>query len=157
MAIIKGRIKAISISTRRGTKKTNVGQAELKAGFGVVGDVHAGSALRQVSLLGAESIEKTSEAGIRLSPGDFAENITTEGIALEELRVGTKLSLGATAEIEITQIGKTCHGRCEIFNQLGDCIMPREGLFAKVTKSGKIKTGDVIRIIGDEGSHTDNQ
>ncbi len=147
MGTIKGTIKAISISKDRGTKKYNVPTAELKAGFGIAGDAHAGDWHRQVSLLGKESIEKMRAKGADVSEGDFAENITTEGIDLQSLAVGSKLRLGPEAEIEITQSGKKCHGDCAIFQQIGDCIMPREGVFAKVTKPGQIKTGDTIEIL----------
>ena len=149
MAIIKGTIKAISVSKERGTRKVNVPKAELKADFGVVGDAHAGNWHRQVSLLAVESIDKMVANGAEVSPGDFAENITTEGIEPFELSVGTKLKLGKSVELEITQSGKKCHGRCKIFEQAGDCIMPREGIFAKVTTPGQINVGDIIEVIAD--------
>ena len=147
MATTKGVIKAISISKERGTKKYNVPTARLKAGFGIEGDAHAGDWHRQISLLGKESIEKMRAKGADVTEGDFAENITTEGIDLQSLEIGSKLRLGPEAEIEITQSGKKCHGDCAIFQQIGDCIMPREGLFAKVTKPGRIKTGDPIEVL----------
>jgi len=149
VAIIEGTIKAISVSKEKGTQKVNVPIAELKADFGVVGDVHAGKWHRQVSLLAVESIDKMIAKGAKVSPGNFAENITTEGIELLELSVGSKLKLGESVELEITQFGKKCHSRCEIFEQVGDCIMPREGVFAKVTKAGSINVGDVIEVITD--------
>ncbi len=149
MAIIEGRIKAISVSKERGTRKVNVPKAELKASFGVVGDAHAGNWHRQVSLLAVESIDKMVANGAEVSPGDFAENITTEGIELLELSAGTRLKLGKSAELEITQSGKKCHGRCKIYEQAGDCIMPREGIFAKVIVPGQINVGDVIEVIAD--------
>ncbi len=149
MAIIEGTIKAISVSKEKGTQKVNVPIAELKADFGVVGDVHAGKWHRQVSLLAVESIDKMIAKGAKVAPGNFAENITTEGIELLELSVGSKLKLGESVELEITQFGKKCHSRCEIFEQLGDCIMPREGVFAKVIKAGQINVGDVIEVITD--------
>jgi MOSC domain-containing protein YiiM len=157
VATIRGRIKAISISAAKGVKKSNVPEAELRAGFGVVGDAHAGLERRQVSLLAVEAIDKAKSDEVELAPGDFAENITTEGIEVDELAVGTRLRLGESAEIEITQIGKRCHGRCTIFERLGDCIMPRQGTFAKVIQSGTIKTGDVIEVIEDEGGGFDSQ
>ncbi len=147
MAPTKGRIKAISISKDRGTKKYNVPDAQLKAGFGIEGDAHAGNWHRQVSLLEQESIEKMRAKGADVSAGDFAENITTEGIDLPALAIGSKLRLGADAEVEITQFGKECHSGCEIFQQIGDCVMPREGVFAKVTKPGRIKPGDTIEVL----------
>jgi len=149
VATIKGTIKAISVSEKRGTQKTNVPKAELKTGFGIVGDAHADDWHRQVSLLAVESIEKMIAAGAKVSPGNFAENITTEGIDLLELPIGSKLRIGEDVELEITQIGKKCHGGCSIFEQLGDCVMPREGIFAKVTASGAIKVGDIIEVIND--------
>ena len=149
MATTKGGIKAISISQKRGTQKTNVPQAEVRVGFGIVGDAHAANWHRQVSLLAVESINKMVEMGAKVSPGNFAENITTEGIELFELPIGSRLKIGDDAEIEVTQIGKECHSRCEIFEQVGDCVMPREGIFAKVTKGGLIKAGDIIEVLND--------
>jgi len=149
VAIIEGRIKAISVSKEKGTRKVNVPKVELKADFGVVGDAHAGNWHRQVSLLAVESIDKMVAKGAEVSPGNFAENITTEGIELFKLSVGSKLKLGKSVELEITQFGKKCHSRCEIFEQVGDCIMPREGIFAKVTTPGQINVGDVIEVIAD--------
>jgi len=145
----KGKIRAISVSEKRGTQKVNVRKANLDADFGIVGDAHAGNWHRQVSLLAAESIDKMLARGAKVSPGDFAENITTEGIDLLSLSVGSRLKLGQSVELEITQFGKQCHGHCEIFEQVGDCIMPREGVFAKVTKAGSINVGDVIEVVTD--------
>ena len=150
MAIIKGKIKAISISKDRGTRKYNVSAAELKVAFGMEGDAHAGNWHRQVSLLAEESIAKIRAKGANVAEGDFAENITTEGIDLQSLIVGSKLRLGPAAEVEITQFGKECHSGCEIFQQIGDCIMPREGAFAKVTKPGLIKPGDSIEVLNSD-------
>ncbi len=149
MAIIEGRIKAISVSKERGTQKVNVPKAEVQADFGIVGDAHAGNWHRQVSLLAVESIDKMIAEGAKVSPGNFAENITTEGIKLFESSIGSKLKLGESVEVEVTQFGKQCHSRCEIFEQVGDCIMPREGVFAKVTKGGLINVGDIIEVITD--------
>ncbi len=149
VAATKGRIKAISVSKEKGTKKVNVSEAELRADFGIIGDAHSGNWHRQVSLLAAESIDKMTAKGAKVSPGDFAENITTEDLNLHELPVGSKLKLGESVELEITQFGKKCHSRCEIFEQVGDCIMPREGVFAKVTRAGAISVGGVIEVIND--------
>ena len=149
MATIKGRINAISVSKEKGTQKVNVSKAELKTDFGIIGDAHAGSTHRQVSLLAVESIEEMVAKGAKVSPGNFAENITTEGIDLLLLEVGSKLKLGESTELEITQFGKQCHSRCEIFKQVGDCIMPREGIFAKVIKPGRINVGDAIEVLND--------
>jgi len=145
----RGRIKAISISTEKGTQKVNVPEAELRTDFGIIGDAHAGNWHRQVSLLGAESIAKMIEKGANVAPGSFAENITTEGIDLLALEVGTKLKIGQSARLEITQFGKKCHSRCEILEQVGDCVMPREGVFAKVTKAGRLRVGDIIEVLDD--------
>lgn len=149
MAATKGQIKAISISKKKGTKKTNVPQAQVKVDLGIVGDAHAGNWHRQISLLAIESIDKMIAKGANVSPGDFAENITTEGIEVAKLPIGCKLKVAGTIELEVTQIGKECHSRCEIFQQVGDCIMPREGVFAKVIKAGIIKVGDTIEVIND--------
>ena len=149
MATIKGKIKAISVSKEKGTQKTNVPVAELRADFGLAGDAHAGNGHRQVSLLAFESIEQMQKKGANVSPGSFAENITTEGIRLPDLKVGTKLAIGESVELEITQFGKKCHNRCEIFKQVGDCIMPRQGVFAKVLKGGLIKVDDTIEVIAE--------
>ena len=149
MAAIRGRIKAISVSKKKGTQKINVPEAELRADFGIIGDAHSGNWHRQISLLAVESIDKMVAKGAKVSPGDFAENITTEGLNLHELPVGSKLKLGQSVELEITQFGKKCHSRCEIFEQVGDCIMPREGVFAKVTRAGAISVGGVIEVIND--------
>ena len=150
MATIKGRIKAISVSKEKGTQKTNVPSAELKADFGILGDAHSGNWHRQVSLLGLESINKMIAKGANVSPGNFAENITTEGIDLCALEIGSRLKLGTDVELEITQFGKKCHSHCEIFEQIGDCIMPREGIFARVVKAGSINVGDHIEVIANE-------
>ena len=149
METIKGKIRAISVSEKRSTQKVNVPKANLDADFGIVGDAHAGNWHRQVSLLAVESIDKMLAKGAKVSPGDFAENITTEGIDLLSLSVGSRLKLGQSVELEITQFGKKCHDRCEIFEQVGDCIMPREGVFARVTRPGSINVGDVIEVIND--------
>ena len=149
METIKGKIRAISVSEKRNTQKVNVPKAKLDADFGIVGDAHAGNWHRQVSLLAVESIDKMLAKGAKVSPGDFAENITTEGIDLLSLFVGSRLKLGQSVELEITQFGKKCHDRCEIFEQVGDCIMPREGVFARVTRPGSINVGDVIEVVTD--------
>jgi MOSC domain-containing protein YiiM len=148
VAIITGRVRAISISVQKGVPKTNVPQAELQADFGIVGDAHAGGP-RQVSLLAGEQIDELREETADIAPGDFAENITTQGLDLRLLRVGNRLRIGATVELEITQLGKRCHGRCAILERLGDCIMPREGAFARVVQPGLIQVGDAITI--DDG------
>jgi MOSC domain-containing protein YiiM len=142
-----GRIVAVSISEERGTKKRNVPSAELRLEHGIVGDAHAGPGKRQVSLLGIESVRKMQGRGIEVGPGDFAENVTTEGIEVFSLPIGTRLRLGGSALGEVTQIGKTCHDRCEIFQTVGDCVMPREGIFIRVLEGGEIRPGDEIEVL----------
>jgi MOSC domain-containing protein YiiM len=147
---IKGEIKAISVSEKKGTQKVNVPQVMLKVDHGIEGDAHAANWHRQISLLGIESINKMIEKGADVEPGNFAENITTEGINFKELELGSRLKLGEAAEIEITQFGKECHSRCEIYKQVGDCVMPREGIFGKVICGGSIKVGDTIEVKAKE-------
>jgi len=140
-------IVAVCTSKSKGERKTDVGQSELQKGFGLAGDAHGGDWHRQISLLAIESIEKMRAKGIDVGPGDFAENLTTRGINLYILPIGTKLQVGASALLEITQIGKECHERCAIYEQAGDCVMPREGVFATVLEGGPVKTGDAIEIL----------
>ena len=142
-----GRIVAVSISTKKGVKKTNIRVGTLIENYGLENDAHAGDWHRQVSLLAVESISKIREKGLDVNPGDFAENITTQGIKLWRLPVGTRLKLGENALVEVTQIGKECHDRCAIFKQVGDCVMPREGIFVKVLKGGTIGSEDSIQIL----------
>ncbi|MFA5800342.1 MAG: molybdenum cofactor synthesis domain-containing protein [Candidatus Peribacteraceae bacterium] len=139
-------IVSINISARKGEKKRPVPSVELREKMGIVGDAHAGFAHRQVSLLAMESIEKMRAKGLAVGPGDFAENITTEGIDLISLPVGARLCLGPDVEVEITQIGKECHSRCEIYRQAGDCVMPREGVFARVLRGGMLRAGDSGKV-----------
>jgi MOSC domain-containing protein YiiM len=149
VATIKGSVKAISISEKKGTKKTNMPEAEVKIDFGIVGDAHGGNWHRQISLLAIESIDKMIEMGANVSPGSFAENITTQGMKLPDLPIGSTLRVGEEIELVVTQIGKECHSRCEIFKQVGDCIMPREGIFSKVMKAGRMKVDDTIEVFND--------
>ena len=143
---MNAKVVSVSISEQKGMRKTPVASALLKQEHGLVGDAHAGDWHRQVSLLAMESIEKMQRMGLDVNPGDFAENITTEGIELTTLPVGSRLSLGE-AEVEITQIGKTCHTRCAIYQQAGDCVMPKEGVFARVLREGIVKPGDRVDIL----------
>ncbi len=140
---IKGKIVALSISTKKGIPKTNVETVSLRENWGIEGDAHASDWHRQISLLAIESIEKMRALGLNVRPGAFAENITTEGIDLMHLQVGVRLLIGET-ELEITQIGKECHSRCAIYYSAGDCVMPKEGIFAKVIKGGKIYLDDEV-------------
>ena len=143
-----GKIISINISPKKGMRKKAVDSAVLKDNFGIENDAHAsGEWHRQVSLLAAESIKKMTDKGLDVGPGDFAENITTEGIELPTLPIGTKMIIGSNIECEVTQIGKLCHARCAIYEQAGDCVMPREGIFVKVLKGGTIKTGDTITVL----------
>ncbi|MFZ5947160.1 MAG: MOSC domain-containing protein [Stygiobacter sp.] len=143
-----GRIVAISISKKKGIPKTNVKSAKLIENFGIEGDIHAGNWHRQVSFLALESIDKMREKGLpNLRPGAFAENITTEFLELPKLEIGTRMKIGKEAELEITQIGKECHSKCAIFIKVGDCVMPREGIFAKVIRGGEIFIEDEIQIL----------
>ena len=140
------KVIAVCTSTNKGERKAPVASVELRENHGIVGDAHAGAWHRQVSLLAQESIAKMQKLGLAVDAGDFAENITTAGIDLPSLPVGTRLSIGATL-LEITQIGKECHTRCAIFYQAGDCVMPKEGIFARVLVGGAITTGDRIHLV----------
>ena len=142
-----GRVVAVSISDRKGVKKKNVEQGFLVEQSGLEGDAHAGDWHRQISLLAQESIDKIRAKGLEVTSGDFAENITTTGVALEKLPIGTRLRIGTEALVEITQIGKVCHNRCAIFHQVGDCVMPREGIFARILNGGLIRPGDAIVLV----------
>ena len=130
----------------QGRKKRPVEAITLKIDHGIVGDAHAGSWHRQVSLLANESVDKMRQKGLALEPGDFAENILTEGVALRTLPIGTRLRVGEAA-LEITQIGKECHSDCEIKKKVGVCVMPAEGVFAIVKREGTVKAGDEIEVL----------
>jgi MOSC domain-containing protein YiiM len=145
--MVVGRIVSINISDRKGVRKTPIKEILLKTEYGMEGDAHASSEWhRQVSLLAIESIRKMQDMGLDVKPGDFAENITTDGIDLVSIPVGTRLAVGKGVELEVSQIGKECHTHCAIYYQAGDCVMPKEGIFVRVLKGGKIKTGDVISV-----------
>ncbi len=139
-----GEIVAVCTSLEKGQRKINIGESALIKNKGLEGDAHAGFAHRQVSLLAEESIAKMNAQGLDVGPGDFAENLTTRGIDLVSLPVGTRLQAGVETVLRVTQIGKECHDRCAIYHQAGDCVMPREGIFAEVLLEGKIKAGDKI-------------
>lgn len=144
---LKSRVIAINISEKKGMKKKDVGRAYVKENYGIENDAHAGDWHRQISLLAMESIDKMKQKGLNVDPGSFAENITTEGIDLPSLPIGTTLLIGDEVVLEITQLGKVCHDRCAIYYQAGDCVMPREGIFAKVIKSGWVEKGDEIKVV----------
>ena len=140
-------IVSINVSPHKGTFKYPAESAALKIDHGIVGDAHAGHWHRQISLLGQESIDSMTAMGVPdLTPGKFAENITTEGIELFTLPIGTKLRLGECLT-EVTQIGKECHQHCEIYKKVGKCVMPTEGIFVKVLTEGVIRPGDPIEIV----------
>jgi len=144
---MKGKVVSINISDKKGVRKKPVKMAVIKKDFGIQGDAHAsGKWHRQISLLAIESIKKMQALGLKVTPGDFAENVTTEGINLLKLPIGTRMTIGDTIEVEVSQIGKECHSRCNIYYQAGDCVMPKEGIFVRVLKGGKIKEGDKIEI-----------
>ena len=148
-----GKIVSLNISDKKGVRKRPVPEVALKTAYGIEGDAHASSAWhRQVSLLALESIEKMRGMGLKVNPGDFAENITTEGMDLVSLPVGTHLTIGEDVEVEVSQIGKECHTRCAIFYQAGDCVMPKEGIFVKVLRGGMVKVGDRITVAGQHSA-----
>lgn len=140
------KILAVNISEKKGVIKKPVSEINVKIDHGIVGDAHAGNWHRQISLLGIESFHKMEAMGLKLKMGAFAENITTEGIVLYELPIGTKLQISEVV-LEVTQIGKECHSGCAISVTVGDCVMPREGIFAKVLKEGKILPNNELKII----------
>ncbi len=141
------KVLAVNISEEKGQPKHAIEKGYFAVDSGLQGDAHAGKWHRQVSLLGDESIEKIRKLGIaHLETGSFAENITTEGIVLHELPVGTRLKIGETIQ-EVTQIGKECHKGCAIKNQVGICIMPTEGIFTRIIKGGVVREGDLIEIL----------
>ena len=144
------KIIAVCKSEKKGTRKEDVKEGYLHQDYGLADDAHADCCThRQVSLMAIESIDKMRSLGFDVGPGDFAENLTTEGIDLVGLPVGTEVSIGKETILEITQIGKECHTRCAIYRQLGKCIMPEEGVFTKVIRGGLVRAGDQIRIRKD--------
>lgn len=142
---MQAHVVAVCVSKDKGERKKPVDQVELREKHGIVGDAHAGDWHRQVSLLALESIDKMRAMGLDVTTGDFAENITTQGIVLPTLPIGTRLTIGDTL-LEVTQIGKECHNRCAIYHQAGDCVMPKEGIFAAVLRCGNIQAGDMITV-----------
>ncbi|HLC14976.1 MAG TPA: MOSC domain-containing protein [Thermodesulfovibrionia bacterium] len=145
---MKGKIVSVNVSEKKGQRKKAVDHVVLQENYGIVGDGHASETWhRQVSLLAMESIQKMVNLGLKVGPGDFAENITTEGLDLVSLKTGTRLIAGDSVELEITQLGKVCHTRCAIYYQAGNCVMPEEGVFAKVIRGGTLKPGCTIQVM----------
>jgi len=138
---------AVNISKAKGTQKKNVGRARVLKGFGIERDAHGGPGHRQVSLLAQESIQKMRDLGLDVSWGDFAENLTTEGLDLARLPVGARLRIGRSVVLEVTQIGKKCHARCAVYDRTGTCIMPTEGIFARVVSGGPVRVGHAVQVL----------
>lgn len=146
----QGRVLAVCISERKGERKKAIDRGLLIENFGLQGDAHAGDWHRQISLLGDESVDKMRAAGLDVGAGDFAENLTIVGINLPLLPIGTHLRVGSTALLEVTQIGKECHHHCAIYQQIGDCVMPREGIFARVLRGGPVAKDDAVIVVEAE-------
>jgi MOSC domain-containing protein YiiM len=147
---LKGTIRAVCISSKKSVRKKNVGSGVLIENFGLASDAHGDTVThRQISLLALESIKKMQKMGLNVREGDFAENLTTEGINLLSIPLGTKIRVGPEAILEITQHGKECHTPCAIYHQAGMCIMPLEGIFAKVLQGGKVQAGDEITVMSN--------
>jgi len=151
-----GKIVAICISEKKGVQKKDIKQCRLIENYGLEGDAHAGPWHRQISLLSIEGRLVMENKGVKLDAGDFGENVLTKGVDFANVMVGNELRLGKDALVRVTQIGKECHDRCNIYYQVGDCIMPREGIFAEVLKGGDIKVDDDIEFINDKGSGSNN-
>lgn len=149
---MKGIIRAVCVSERRGTPKINVHHATLRENWGIEGDAHAGEWHRQVSLLSYEQVQAFNARGAQVTDGAFGENLLVQGIDCARLPVGTRLACGE-ALLEVTQIGKECHSHCEIFQRVGECIMPRQGIFARVLRGGEIGEGDEMTVM-EEGTCT---
>ena len=142
------KIIAVCVSEKKGEKKKTIKEGVLKEEYGLIGDAHADSSWhRQVSMLSQSSVDKMQALGVDVGPGDFAENLTIEGMDLFSLPIGTRFSVGHDIILEMTQIGKECHDRCAIYQQVGTCIMPTEGIFTRVIKGGKVRSGDEVKII----------
>jgi MOSC domain-containing protein YiiM len=150
------KILSIAISKKKGTRKTPVEVVEVVKDHGILGDAHAGPWERQISFLASEQIQEARSRGLNVDFGDFAENVATEGVDWKALPLGTRVKLGQEVVVEITKIGKECHKKCAIYYQAGDCIMPREGVFARVIDGGTLRRGDEIEIIAQE-TNEENQ
>lgn len=147
-----GEVVSVNVSPKKTVRKTPVERARAIEQSGLEGDAHSGDWHRQVSLLALESIDTMRDKGLEVGPGDFAENITTTGIDLLGLPIGSRVEVGADVVLEISQIGKECHTKCAIYYQAGDCVMPREGVFAVVQQGGEIAVGDEVRATTAEAS-----
>jgi len=145
----QAKIVSVNISKDKGDCKTPIAEGELRPETGLVGDAHAGAWHRMLSLLAMESIQTMRDKGAEVNPGDFAENITTEGVTLHTLPVGTRMTLG-DVEVEVTQIGKECHQGCAIRKKVGDCVMPRQGIFVKVLNQGVVRAGDPVTVLSPQ-------
>lgn len=143
---MSAKIVSVNISDSKGVPKTPIPEGELRPDTGLVGDAHSGVWHRQLSLLALESIQIMRDKGLEVNPGDFAENVTTEGLTLHTLPVGARLTLGPV-EVEVTQIGKECHTGCAIRQKTGDCVMPRQGIFVRVLNPGRIRAGDTVAVV----------
>lgn len=143
---MQAQVVAVCTSQKKGERKTPVSEVMFEERHGICDDAHAGPWHRQISLLAIESVEKMKALGLEVGPGDFGENLLTSGIDLVALPVGTQLNIGSTI-VEVTQIGKECHQRCAIYHQIGDCVMPKEGIFVKVLEGGPVKAGSAIFIL----------
>jgi len=143
----RGKILAVCLSEKKGTVKKEIRKGIIIEDFGLESDAHAGKWHRQISILEVGSIDRMKKKGFEIKYGDFAENLIIEGITLHQLSVGTKLKIGENILLEVTQIGKECHNYCEIKKKIGDCIMPREGIFARVLRGGKVEAGDNIEVL----------
>ncbi len=141
------KILSVNISGEKCEKKHNIGACHALIEQGLENDAHIGMAIRQISLLASESIEKIRQKGLNVNYGDFAENLTTQGIELYTLPLGTKIKVGCDVLLEVTQIGKTCLAPCAIYHAVGDCVMPKEGIFVRVLSDGMIAVGDEITVV----------
>ena len=142
-----GKILSVNLSDKKGEKKRNAGAARALVGRGLENDAHLDMTVRQISLLASESVEKIRQKGLSVEYGDFAENLTTEGIELFTLPLGARLKIGNDVLVEVSQIGKTCLAPCAIYHAVGDCVMPREGIFVRVLTEGDIRVGDSISVV----------
>jgi MOSC domain-containing protein YiiM len=146
---LAGKVVAVCTSKEKGTTKEPISEGQIKEEYGLEGDAHADCCThRQVSLLAVESIDKMRKLGIELKPGDFAENLTVEGVNLLSAKSGTHIRVGKEIDLEVTQIGKECHSGCAIQKLVGKCIMPKEGIFTRVIRGGTVKPGDSVQIVG---------